>query len=736
MRLLLSCFLLFISFGVQAQFTYVLDQSIPVENDKATLTMPWVGGLNTAQYNTMDLNEDNQEDLVLFDRMTNKIFTFLNLDNQYVYAPEYEPFFPSDVANWILLRDLNCDGRKDIFTGNILGIKVYTNETQSGETLTWKHHLFYDDGNKSDVLLTKGFSEEKINLQLQYDDLPTITDADGDGDLDIFTVRFAGNGTIEYHKNYGLERNNNNCDSLDFERITMQWGGFTECSCGNFAFDNEACPTGGRVEHAGGKSLLMLDVTQDGQLDVLLSEATCTRLSFLENKGDLLNPVVNSDESFPTTNASNFLYPAPYYEDVDFDGLKDLIITPNIFTKTSLNTNLAMSNWVYKNSGTNDKPVFTYSTANFLQDRMIDVGDNAVPAFADFDADGDYDLFVSQNTSDVTAATIQVYENTGSQSSPSFKLFEDNYLNFTTLALYNLKIQFTDISGDGKQDLVFTATGFFDGVTRLNYIPNKAAAGLSFSIGDIQTIDINPAITTELASTENILVIDIDLDGKKDLLHGRSNGAIYYWKNSGNNNAPSYTLTSETYLGIGSSVLRQNLSFATGDLNGNGTNDLVIGDQTGELRILENFRQGANADAAVSNIVWNPLSETYQTRNLGGRIWPAIVNLFGTTQPAIVTGNVTGGLTVLKHDNSVELPAKPVVAVYPNPVLKGGSLSVQSDRPVSMQIFSSTGQIISQSILIQPNQSNQISDVRLSAGLYILRFVWDNQSFAKKIVVH
>ena len=58
MRPFLSCLFLCISLSAYAQFTYVLDQSIPVETDKGTLNMPWAGGLNASQYNTMYLNED------------------------------------------------------------------------------------------------------------------------------------------------------------------------------------------------------------------------------------------------------------------------------------------------------------------------------------------------------------------------------------------------------------------------------------------------------------------------------------------------------------------------------------------------------------------------------------------------------------------------------------------------------------------------------------------------------
>jgi hypothetical protein len=67
-----------LSLFAQAQFTYKLDQSIVVEADGKTLTLPWAGGLNSVQVNTMDLNDDDNQDLVLFDRTTNKILTFLN----------------------------------------------------------------------------------------------------------------------------------------------------------------------------------------------------------------------------------------------------------------------------------------------------------------------------------------------------------------------------------------------------------------------------------------------------------------------------------------------------------------------------------------------------------------------------------------------------------------------------------------------------------------------------------
>jgi len=493
MARILNFLLLILPISVQAQFSYVMDQSIPVQHrDGTDLLMPWAGGLNAAHYNTMDLNHDGKDDLVLYDRTADKVIAFLQENNQYTYAPDYESFFPEEVTNWVLLRDFNCDGKKDIFTGDILGIKVYLNMTEQGEKPSWKQFLFYSgfEGPKSQVLLTKGFSG-KINLQLQFDDLPALGDADGDGDMDIFNIRFVGNGTVEYHKNFSMEKYGS-CDSLDFERQTQKWGDFVECECGTFAFNGEVCPpsTGGRIQHAGGKSLLALDVDGNSTLDLLFSEASCSNLFLLKNEGTIANPVINSSENFPTTDPVDFLvFPAAFYEDVDFDGIKDLISTPNIFSRTFLESDLSHSNWYYKNSGSTASPLFSLTRRDFLQEHMIDVGDNAVPAFIDFDGDGDYDLFISHHSSDNGIATIKLFQNTGTETSPVFALLEEDFLNFSQRFYYNLKIQFADINRDAKMDLVFTATSFQSGKTQLNFIPNQSNIGVDFSNQSVQPVD-------------------------------------------------------------------------------------------------------------------------------------------------------------------------------------------------------------------------------------------------------
>jgi hypothetical protein len=723
-------FLFFTPATLRAQFTYFLEQDVPVNDlDNTPLAMPWAGGLNAVQYNTMDLDQDGIDDLVLFDRMANKIITFANKDNTYVPAPEFENLFPADLTSWLLLRDYNCDGRKDIFTSDNLGIKVFLNTTLAGENLSWEQFLFSSGGTKSPVILTKG-SSGKVNLQLQFDDMPSINDIDGDGDLDIINIQYAGN-TIEYHQNFGMELFGT-CDSLEFERITRTWGNVRECHCGEFAFNGLSCSpiNGGRTKHAGGKSLLLLDVNGDQQKDLLLSEAECSQLFVLPNQGTSVGAVINSFSAFPAENPPNIIYASPYFEDVDFDGVKDLIVSPNIFAKEVANTDLRQSNWFYKNTGTTESPDFSFVEKAFLQKHMIDVGDNSVPAFTDYDGDGDFDMFISKNASQNFSSAVYLYENIGNSSSPAFLLTSEDYLSFTEASLYNVKIQFSDINSDNTADLIFTATGINDNLTRMYYLPNQSQSALDFSGSAVQSI-VFPMILGE-----NVYVTDVNQDGLPDILAGRRGGELEYWKNNGIKGSPSFQLEDENFLGFSSSTARQNITCAAGDLDGDGKFDLVVGGQGGNLGIIGDYRGVSSGQDAVSNnIIFNSALNTYTAANLGGAVWPVVVNLFASNKPAIAVGNTLGGVRLLRHDEGQSLPLDPVLDVYPNPVAKTGVLKIKSDRMGTVQILSVLGQQLSTPLVLHANQLYEYTLPPLAVGLYLLKFTSNKRSHVERFVI-
>ena len=60
-------------------FSLVQQNSIPVIVNNDTLLNPWTGGFNSAQISKIDLNNDQIEDLFVFDRSSDKVIT-LSLD--------------------------------------------------------------------------------------------------------------------------------------------------------------------------------------------------------------------------------------------------------------------------------------------------------------------------------------------------------------------------------------------------------------------------------------------------------------------------------------------------------------------------------------------------------------------------------------------------------------------------------------------------------------------------------
>jgi|APTNR8051073442_1049403.scaffolds.fasta_scaffold05163_4 hypothetical protein len=721
--LICNIFVILYSTSVSAQFTFIADQEIQIEKQTAEpFRLAWTGGLNSVQVNTMDLNSDNKEDLVLFDRMANTVMTFLSDGGQYRYSPEYESLFPSEVTNWILLRDYNCDGLKDIFTGDSFGIKVYKNTTETGSLVSWSL--------EQSPLLTKGFSG-KINLQLQYDDLPAIVDADGDGDLDIFNVRFTGNSTVEYHQNFSMERTGN-CNELDFERITTAWGDFTQCKCDLFAFQGDECGlaggrinAGARVQHAGGKALLALDLDDDNDYDLILSEAECSNLYLLKNDGNNTFPLIDSVTFFPVSKAVNInIFPAAFFEDVDFDGVKDLIASPNSYKREFVSQDFKSSTWFYKNVGSDVLPIFEFMKRTFLQDEMIDVGDNAVPAFADEDGDDDLDMFIGYITDTLARAGIYFFENIGTPSNSRFRLITDDYLSLRSQNLYNIKPQFADINNDSQTDLTFTGTNE-SGITSIYYLINETSRGLKFRTQEINEINV------QISFSENYHFTHINHDGQIDLLIGRSVGSVEFWANMGAS-TPRFYQENESYLGINRSVQRQSLAICAADLNNDGKDDLILADQSGKMGVINDFHEARDASLEMNNIIFNTLTEDYQSTRLG-RTWPTAALLFNSKRPAIVAGTIRGGIRIFRNEDKELTFDELVLNVYPNPV-ENNVVNIETNLSAQLQIISMQGQEIGEIVVLQPGR-NIVDIPSVAKGLYIFRFVINGKTTFKKIVV-
>lgn len=727
--------LVLIFHNVSAQFSFIQQTNIPFKNGSKSLFNAWMGGINSGQYSKMKLDGDNIEDLVVFDRTSNKIKTFLaakNSTNQYFwkYEPKFEVLFPNDLQNWVLLVDYDKDGRKDLFTFTIGGIRVFKN-IASETGFEWQL--------ASSQLKTEGFSGY-INLYVQSTDLPAIVDADDDGDIDVLVFDFSGN-TLEFHQNLAVERKLT--EPFAFRKVATCWGNFIKEHCNDFIL-NQNCPTqpasdpsNARIAHSG-NSAWIGDLDGDGLKDLLFGHIACSNTAVLYNKGGngLAAKITSFSKDFPPVNPINFsVFPTVFYEDLDFDNIPDFVASPSVYNNEGQLIDFSNSVWFYKNKGATNAPKLEYQQANFLQADMIDLGENAAPALADLDGDGDLDLLIGyagiRGTKGYRSG-FQYYKNTGSKSQPNFELETKDFLKISdSLQITNTKPFFADVDNNGTVDFGFWANSLNGMLIR--YLPNQNPKEMPFSLDFKRMISIpNPP---NFSAGENLLFYDINQDGKVDLLVGKGSGNIEYYQNLSGGKNPDFKLVSSTFGGQDINFNTRSVSFAVADFDNRGAAQLLTSDYYGATKIYPNFKTSNGLLKADSSLIYNEFTTKNQFRSLGNNLISTAGDLDNDGLPDLIIGTNTGGLLFLKNQSVKKTP--PIdntssLKIYPNPT--SDFVYVKAPSKGSILLYSLTGQLL---------KAADIDGIELSidltnypSGIYIIKWIGQNGAgLSQKLVV-
>ena len=708
-----------------AQFSFIKGTSIPVVHNGVSLTNAWAGGINAAQLSKIDLDQDGLDDIFIFDRTGNKFLTFLANETpeglNYSYTHLYDPAFP-EMHNWALLRDFNCDGKADIFTYNFFtggSFRVYKNTSSNGEL------SFELESPLVQSFFEFGSTQYTANIYTSSQDIPAIFDYEGDGDLDV--ISFSINGvTTQLHLNQSIE-NYGVCDSLDFVLRNMCYGQFAEGSESNSIELDYECPFNvvnpkDNFRHAG-STVLAFDATQDGLPELILGDITFPNLTCLINSD---HNGIDSISSFSTDFPNYFgaseeveidVFPAAFYEDIDGDGIRDLIACTNNAT-TSINTN---SVWYYQNNGADNAPVFELVQKDFLQNTMIDVGEGSFAFAFDYDGDGLQDLFITNRGYYISNGnylhTISRYRNTGTQNQPEFHLEEENFLNVSQSDL-DLAVHPTvgDINGDGLADWIIG-----DASGSVYFLPNTGSAGSSanFNMADLQPLTANGEII-DVGQYSSPQLFDLDMDGLPDLIVGERNGNINYFRNTGS--ADNFQLelitdslgkvntTDETTL-IGSS----NPQFFRQD----GTTYLFSGNEAGNIQLYTNIDGNLDGSFLLANAAVEGIDE-------GQRSQISIVDINQNGLPDLFVGNQRGGISFFSGIpyTGISAPASQnqLLKVYPNPAT--AEITVKLANPEAFSgagiatIYSVSGSVVYKSSISGSVFSVDIS--RLPSGIYHL----------------
>ncbi len=699
----------------QQPLQFALRHNVPITINQAIVPQPWSGGLSSPQFSTIDLNNDKQPDLFAYDRMQHKAFTWLAVQQNgnwhYKYSPEYETLFPEDLTAWVLLRDYNCDGLKDIFTSTPLGIKVYRQEKDASQLprfILAEEAILYNQG---------------INLQILSADIPAITDVDGDGDLDVLVSEFGHGQKLEYFQNMRIEESLG-CNTLKYVRNTSWWGEITECDgCTNYVFGAECRTTA--PQHTGhtGSTLLLLDLDADGDQDLLTGAVACNELVLMQNKGTAQEALMDElQRVFPgnTQQANGLKFPAAYYEDVTFDGVPDLLVTSNL-NDSKDRPDLQHSVWLYRNNGTINQPDFEFVQDNFLQHQTIDLGEGAYPAFADLDGDNDLDMLVGNKAAyrnGIYTSTISFFRNTGDAANPAFTLVTDDYLDLSNEQLLSIKPTFADLNGDNKPDLILTYKEIQSNTTRIVYLPNPGDATYNFS-------DRQQLLTA--VEGDSPAFADVDLDGDPDMLLGKATGELQLYTNNGSASTPTYSLTQTSLGGITFGFDKRNLHPATIDIDGDRNTDLLTTDDSGSIKVYRNLPAILNQEfIPETDFLENPFTDALQGTRFGTGLSITAAALGGPGKLYLTVGTQGGGLYLLQQTSGYQAgPMQPaedlIVSIYPNPAGKTEpNVRVEASEPISFIVYDAIGRKVYSSGNGY-KQYNNLPLRQLKSGLYFLK---------------
>lgn len=744
MRIYITSFLLCLSllwnikptFGQDGWFKP--DTAIVVTKGGSKLLNPWAGGLNAMQFCKMDLNFDGTEDLVVFDRTNSKISTYTagtvagNSNKIYQYAPAYELRFPH-MDNWMILADYDNDGLKDLFASTSLGITVYK-QVRSGSSFEFVL--------QRDALYTRGLSGP-LNLQVGGTDIPAITDIDGDGDLDVLTFDFSGT-YIELHQNLSMEKFGVP-DSLGtsaapvYARNGQCWGNFHKGDNNDFVFGDDCGVidmSGMKILHAG-NSILLHDVNGDGFKDLLVGHISNDHISVLYNTvPGIAADFTSFTHNYPVADPIQFqIFPAVFMEDIDFDGVKDLIASPNVSSNEGNLMDFQSSNWYYHNSGTDGNPVFELKQKNFLQDQMLDVGENAAPSFFDIDGDGDMDMIIGTggvaNNGDFKGKLI-LLRNNGTASNPSFDYESDNYLNIpASFSIYNIKPQWADFNGDGIVDLGFAGISPVTLKFEYRYIPNRATAGgVQLNLGEAVTIAM-----PDSQIGDSPFFYDTDKDGDLDLLVGKPQGNIVYYKNTGSAKQYTFNMETDQFAGVSLNYEGRYVAPVISDIDLDGKLDLLTVDHSGNIRIFYDGEFGAWTKRESLLVKYDGKGTAPE---LGNYLYASVADYNQDGKPDVAVGTNAGGVRIFANIlpvviTGVEPSTGFAVKTYPNPADE--IVTVYSSENALLNIVNLSGKVVRKNISIVKNLENRIETKNLPTGLYLFEIVHNDEKLVKKVLI-
>ncbi len=598
------------------------EEKAPTECLRFPSKLAQLSGEDNAVPEWVDWNRDGTLDLMVGKNDgTMDFYQNIGTPTQGVWELKETRFNILDIGGYAapLFADLNGDGLPDLLIAG------------EGEQISWYTAKPRDKEGKTLEL----WLEEKNLLHVarlgRYDSRVQLTAGDlfGNGRQDL-VVGTAG-GKLLMYENLG------GTDLPSFK-----------------SYPDAILPTPQRANSAP----TLYDVDGDGLLDLVVGDRN-GRLEYIKNAGSKRKPDWRSmDLFFGGIDVGSLS--VPRFADLDGDGLAELLVG-----------NARGIVVLFRNAGTRQRPQYQLATTRF---GGVAVGSSASPALFKWNPNGPPDLIVGGQEGSLAPAIrnpgIAVLDRgafqpqpqpwamlrASSYAAPLFTPLLDGGRQFLMLGTGRGTVLLWQYEGNVPLDQVAAGTrprganiirdeGMVS--TQPGSGPGGAAGGITGSGLPAGPLPVDPIFVLEpselnkLSAGHNTVpaFLDVNGDGRPDLIVGNNEGKLILFENLGPPAAPKWRKATERFADY---HYGRNAAPLFYDLDGDGKPDLIVGTENGTLVYFQN-----TGTAQKPEFTFRP--DALKSVRVGKNAVPALADFGNDRVPDLLIGNLRGNLLYFRR---------------------------------------------------------------------------------------